>query len=218
MLDKNVLCSSLIYVCTVFEKQNKRVFIHWKALLSFISYRGRRRCGRVDCQWGSWGNWEECSETCDGGTQVRRRSIARHPSCGGSACRGLHTETRPCNTQCCPVDCIWGSWDELACSVTCGHGLKLRVRDIVHKKKCGGHCEGCSIDFTPCNLKACQSPSKFDINLPISTVAPKYPTIDVEDESSAAVQEEDQPEEDQPEKDQPISNGKSRGLYIIDVN
>ena len=45
-----------------------------------------------------WGNWSECSVTCDGGTQTRSRSCTNPPPAhGGKACVGLKKMTQDCN-------------------------------------------------------------------------------------------------------------------------
>lgn len=53
----------------------------------------------VDCIWGDWGMWEECSKTCGGGFMRRERSIKRRPQSNstrlGMDCVGerfVHTE------------------------------------------------------------------------------------------------------------------------------
>ncbi|XP_068167539.1 complement component C7 [Antennarius striatus] len=58
---------------------------------------------RVDCQWGSYGEWSEC----DGCTklQTRSRVMAVYRQFGGTPCDGGRTETRPCETtKGCPLE------------------------------------------------------------------------------------------------------------------
>ena len=53
--------------------------------------------------WGTWGEWEECSEPCGGGQQERTRECedAECPLENGE-CPGDDTQTQECNTDCCP--------------------------------------------------------------------------------------------------------------------
>ena len=48
----------------------------------------------VDCEWGEWGGWEECSAECGGGSQLRRRNVDIMEKFGGEACSGVSTEER----------------------------------------------------------------------------------------------------------------------------
>ena len=43
--------------------------------------------GRVcDCIWNEWGNWGQCSKTCDEGIKTKQRSVVRQAVNGGEAC------------------------------------------------------------------------------------------------------------------------------------
>jgi hypothetical protein len=57
---------------------------------------------KVDCGLGPWSEWSQCSKSCGGGNQIRTRNITVQPRNGGGACASTQ-ETRPCNTQSCPV-------------------------------------------------------------------------------------------------------------------
>lgn len=99
---------------------------------------GRESCpGRevVDCRWGTWRDWSGCTKPCAGGYRERVRVIEREPEYGGKACERAHaTETEACNTQACPEEvhfCSWqdwGSWEE--CSASCGGGQMTRLRKM----------------------------------------------------------------------------------------
>ncbi|XP_076455301.1 hemicentin-1-like isoform X2 [Babylonia areolata] len=54
----------------------------------------------VEGWWQEWSVWSECSRTCDGGTQERRR-VCQPPQHGGRPCLGDSTEVNNCNTQPC---------------------------------------------------------------------------------------------------------------------
>ena len=47
--------------------------------------------------WSSWSSWSSCSQTCNGGTQVRTRACV-----GSTDCMGQNMEERTCNTDSCP--------------------------------------------------------------------------------------------------------------------
>jgi len=55
------------------------------------------------------------------------------------ACSGDPTETQPCNTQFCPIDCVWGEWEEWGpCSATCGPTTQTATRVISVPAEWGG--------------------------------------------------------------------------------
>ena len=114
-------------------------------------------CCPVNCVWGSWGTYGSCTTTCGGGNQTRSRSVAVQPSCGGLSCSGSFIHTKPCNFQCCPINCVWGAWNTYsACSVTCGGGFKNRTRQFFVASTCGGvECQGPSNQSIQCNPKPC---------------------------------------------------------------
>ena len=84
-----------------------------------------------DCIWGEFDQWTPCSKSCGGGVQSRTRSKSQEAENGGTPCIGESMEENACNTQGCPVDCIWNSFGEWSsCSQSCGEGEKLRQRTI----------------------------------------------------------------------------------------
>ena len=56
----------------------------------------------VDCVWGAFDEWTDCSADCGTGTQTRTRREEKSEENGGAACIGEKTETRDCNTHDCP--------------------------------------------------------------------------------------------------------------------
>ncbi|XP_077410354.1 SCO-spondin [Vanacampus margaritifer] len=60
-------------------------------------------CDR-DGAWGPWSNWTQCTKSCGGGVQSRRRDCDNPTAEGdGNYCEGLGIEVKACNTAHCPV-------------------------------------------------------------------------------------------------------------------
>ncbi|KAM9774698.1 SCO-spondin [Syngnathus typhle] len=60
-------------------------------------------CDR-DGGWGPWSNWTQCTKSCGGGVQSRRRDCdSPSPEGEGNYCEGLGTQVKACNTAHCPV-------------------------------------------------------------------------------------------------------------------
>ena len=56
------------------------------------------RLTAVDGQWSAWGEWDDCSVTCDQGYKTRYRSCSNPtPAHGGKNCAGSYSEERKCN-------------------------------------------------------------------------------------------------------------------------
>lgn len=59
-----------------------------------------------DGGWGEWSNWTDCTKSCGGGIQSRRRECdSPSPEGEGNYCEGLGTEVIACNTDHCPGMC-----------------------------------------------------------------------------------------------------------------
>ena len=56
----------------------------------------------VDCRWGPYGTWSECTKTCGGGTRFNTRAIKQKAENGGNPCVGAATRTVSCNEHSCP--------------------------------------------------------------------------------------------------------------------
>ncbi|XP_033746934.1 semaphorin-5A-like [Pecten maximus] len=109
--------------------------------------------------WGGWGEWDECSVTCGTGNRQRERNCDNPSQMGGGAnCRGSSVQTTACVLTACPVDGVWGSWEQWgACPVTCDSGNQFRNRTCDNPTPSNGgiYCQGRSFDSKQCTLAAC---------------------------------------------------------------
>ena len=98
--------------------------------------RRRRSCSAVHCRVGSWSAWSTCSRTCASGLTTRTRRKTVTESCGGGCAYHLK-ETKSCNTNCCPVDCVytWSSWSQC---LGCGISSHSRTPSITRHSSCNG--------------------------------------------------------------------------------
>ena len=119
----------------------------------------------VDCIWGPFGDWTDCSVSCGGGVKVANRTILQPALYGGKDCEGTafntiercHAQPCPKETKPKPVDCEWSPitiWTE--CSKTCGWGIKTSERTISrHVSNGGKECSGDTIQTEKCKLRDC---------------------------------------------------------------
>lgn len=115
---------------------------------------------KVDCEFGEWGAWGDCSCSCDG-VRDRTREIAVYAQKGGKPCTGPIKQFEPCNRGLCTgdvMDCALSEWSHVwdVCSAKCGGGHQIRDRRVVQPSKNGGaECEGSIRQIHPCNMQAC---------------------------------------------------------------
>jgi len=119
---------------------------------------GQQRCP-VDCAISVWSGWSKCSKGCEGGLQVRTRSVLTKPRFGGLGCDAVQ-EARPCNTGSCDHDCTledWGTWTP--CSTACGGGMMARSRQVLVPIQGRGRCPkadaGERFEERHCNVHDC---------------------------------------------------------------
>ena len=95
-------------------------------------------CSAVDCTVSSWSSWSSCSRTCGSGVKTRTRTKTSYASCGGSCHYHSFQETKTCNSNCCPVDCLysWGSWSSC---LGCGMSSHSRSPTIHRYSRCKGN-------------------------------------------------------------------------------
>ncbi len=58
-------------------------------------------CSAVNCEWSRFSDWGECSVSCGGGIQQRRREVLVQAENGGRRCVGRAEESRICNPHSC---------------------------------------------------------------------------------------------------------------------
>ena len=56
----------------------------------------------IDCQWGPYGEWTNCTKSCGGGEKTRSRSVETPEANGGKECPGNEADTSSCNEHSCP--------------------------------------------------------------------------------------------------------------------
>ena len=92
------------------------------------------------CTFLPWGGFSDCSEKCGGGIKTKKREIFTRPANLTNIERcGLTSISEICNSNPCPVPCVmsdWTPWTE--CSVTCGRGVRRRVRSVQTPDSNGG--------------------------------------------------------------------------------
>eukprot|EP01127_Copromyxa_protea_P011653 TRINITY_DN294_c0_g1_i1.p1 TRINITY_DN294_c0_g1~~TRINITY_DN294_c0_g1_i1.p1 ORF type:complete len:1674 (-),score=432.23 TRINITY_DN294_c0_g1_i1:61-4824(-) len=122
----------------------------------------------VNCAWSAWSAWSTCSKTCGTGSQTKTRTVATAAANGGSACSGATSQTQSCNTQACPVNCVWGAWSAWStCTATCGSGTTTSTRVITTQAANGGTaCTGSGSQTTTCNTQACPTATCTDVANP----------------------------------------------------
>jgi hypothetical protein len=115
----------------------------------------------VNCV-GSWGAWaSSCTATCGGSNIPRTFTITTAASNGGAACSSTNgaAETKTCNSQACPVNCVgsWGAWAS-SCTATCGGAAIPRTFAVTTAAANGGTAcvaSAGAVDLQQCNTHAC---------------------------------------------------------------
>jgi len=102
------------------------------------SISDRSLCPPIDCQWAEWGAWGNCDKSCGGGSSIRRRTQNVTATDGGLPCPGGNSETLPCNSQCCPVDCAVNGWSQWSACSLCSTANRTRTRTIRTNPSCNG--------------------------------------------------------------------------------
>ncbi|XP_076973183.1 complement component C6 [Tamandua tetradactyla] len=104
------------------------------------------------CDHYPWTQWSHCSKTCNSGTQSRQRQIVKDQYYQENSCDQLCTkwETRECNWQTCPINCLlgdYGSWSDCDPCVE----KQFKVRSVLRPGQFGGQpCTEPLMTFQPC--------------------------------------------------------------------
>jgi len=117
----------------------------------------------IDCKMVPKHSWTPCSKSCDGGTTSRTRVVHTKPAFGGKGCPPA-IETKECNAQACPVDCMlasWSSWGSCAKNWQ-GQCKRGKAREIISQpgfggKPCPAVTEWKACPSWRCEAGACQS-------------------------------------------------------------
>uniref|UniRef100_A0A7M5WSN0 Uncharacterized protein n=1 Tax=Clytia hemisphaerica TaxID=252671 RepID=A0A7M5WSN0_9CNID len=110
-------------------------------------------CKIKDCdrngEWSAWTEWGPCDKSCGGGNKTRYRECHNPPPMGnGLQCllNGSSTErsmidmdVQTCNDIICDRDGGWNAWAvAVECSVECGNGTKVSLRNCTNPVPLGG--------------------------------------------------------------------------------
>lgn len=90
----------------------------------FWPFSRKKKDPRVNCVWGEWGLWSECSKSCGAGLQERVRYPLVTPRNGGTDCAGDRKDVRICNNKKCPEN-----------TTTAEPSLKEKVKAVAVKSK-----------------------------------------------------------------------------------
>jgi hypothetical protein len=122
------------------------------------------QCGAFQCptdgECSPWGEYSECSKTCELGTQSRTRSVVTHAAHGGHSpqctSEANRRHTRNCYLKPCAVDCVVSKWAAATkCSAVCAGGLQERHRSIITASEHEGKvCPSLREEVT-CNAHPC---------------------------------------------------------------
>nr|XP_019604108.1 PREDICTED: complement component C6 [Rhinolophus sinicus]XP_019604109.1 PREDICTED: complement component C6 [Rhinolophus sinicus]XP_019604110.1 PREDICTED: complement component C6 [Rhinolophus sinicus]XP_019604112.1 PREDICTED: complement component C6 [Rhinolophus sinicus]XP_019604113.1 PREDICTED: complement component C6 [Rhinolophus sinicus]XP_019604114.1 PREDICTED: complement component C6 [Rhinolophus sinicus] len=104
------------------------------------------------CDHYPWTSWSSCSKTCNSGTQSRRRQIVMDAYYLGNSCEQLciKQETRECNWQTCPINCLLGDYGPWSDCDPCVE-KQFKVRSVLRPSQFGGQpCTEPLVTFQPC--------------------------------------------------------------------
>ncbi|XP_006875462.1 PREDICTED: complement component C6 [Chrysochloris asiatica] len=104
------------------------------------------------CDHYPWTQWSSCSQTCNFGTQSRKREIVVDQYYVDNFCDQICTkqEIRECNWQACPINCLlgdYGQWSECDPCVK----RQFKSRSVLRPSQFAGQpCTEPLVNFQPC--------------------------------------------------------------------
>lgn len=104
------------------------------------------------CDHYPWTQWSSCSKTCHSGTQSRQRQIVVNDYYRDNLCDQLCTkwETRECNWQRCPINCVLGDYGPWSHCDPCVE-KQFKVKSLLRPSQFGGQtCTEPLVTFQPC--------------------------------------------------------------------
>ena len=123
-------------------------------VVSMVCRKTCQICESRDCEWNDW-EIGDCSKECGGGIRTNTRTKKWEATLGGTCSEESQME-ESCNTQECPVDCIWGEWQSQGCSQSCSDGIEIFARERKQEEMFGGlACYGSSNRTENCNEGDC---------------------------------------------------------------
>lgn len=124
----------------------------------------------IDC---TWSGWSECSKPCGTGIQTRYHTVSA--ANGGEECSGLNV--RYCNTQSCPIDCVWSYGECQKSGNGCAKTRIITVEPQYGGKPCGDvtiKCYSCSDEEA---AKVNNQETEIILETGTLTLIPPTPTI-----------------------------------------
>lgn len=112
----------------------------------------------IDCEFGPWSIWTQCSVSCGPGWRNRFRERIHQAYYGGIECAGSAHERENCTllAKHCPIDCSVGYWTPWSkCDMDCGGGKTSRTRPAIVEDRYGGAVCPHKEEHSVCNVDAC---------------------------------------------------------------
>ncbi|XP_060563197.1 SCO-spondin-like [Ruditapes philippinarum] len=114
-----------------------------------------KHCNLRNCivnTWSDWSEWSACNSTCNNGSRSRTRSCLSENDCIGESNQSEARILQPC-----PIDGGWSHFRNVSCSVTCGRGQAIALRECNYPApQFGGKdCVGLSHQITVCEMPSC---------------------------------------------------------------